>query len=156
MALEYDLYLTASTKPRQALESLADHVDGLAWSEDNSWLFNEVVTITASESHSRTRSLFAETFHFTPTLGVGFRFAYDTDYDADYARFKQIMFQSTMLLLEHAQDAVLLFNGETIVLQRFGGKLVFNSDYNIFDDDDWLKSKLSLPFERRSLPSPLM
>jgi hypothetical protein len=66
------------------------------------------------------------------------------------------MLQATIILLEHAQDAVLLFNGETIVLQRFGGKLVFNSDYHIFDDDNWLKSRLTTPFERRSLPSPLL
>ena len=152
MALEYDLHLTTSTKPKQALESLTGHIGGLAWNEDSSWLFNEVVTITASESRSRTQSLFSDTFRFVPTLGVGFRYVWNSDYD----RFKQIMLQATTILLEHAQDAVLLFNGETIVLQRFGGKLVFNSDYNIFDDDDWLKSKLSLPFERRPLPSPLM
>ncbi|HLM42668.1 MAG TPA: SitI3 family protein, partial [Myxococcaceae bacterium] len=64
------------------------------------------------------------------------------------------MLQAT-LLLEHAQDAVLLFNGEIIVLQRFGGKLVFNSEYHLWNDDDWLKSRLPLPFERRPLPSPL-
>lgn len=40
-----------------------------------------------------------------------------------------------MPLLEQAQDAVLLFNDEIIVLQRLGGKLTFNSSYRLWDDE---------------------
>ena len=92
-----------------------------------------------------------EGFGFTPTLLVGFRFHTNTD----FAAFSEIMFQATMLLLEHAKDAVLLFNYEIIVLQRLSGKLVFNADYQMWDDD-WLKGRLPLAFERRPLPSPLL
>lgn len=152
MALEYDLKLAASIDEKQALELLASRIDGLAWGDDHSFLFDPTATITARMSRAYTQSLFAETFRFMPTLGVGFRYVWESDYD----RFRQLMLQATTLLLEHAQDAVLLFNGETIVLQRFGGKLVFNSDYHIFDDDNWLKSRLTTPFERHSLPSPLL
>jgi hypothetical protein len=65
------------------------------------------------------------------------------------------MFEATMLLLEHARDAVLLFNYEIIVFQRLGGQLTINSDYPMWDED-WLRSNLALPFECRPLPSPLL
>lgn len=152
MALEYDLYLATSMQTKQAFELLANQVAGLTRSDDGFWLVDETATITVAETLSTRRSTFEEAFQFVPAIRVGFRYVWESDYD----RFRQLMLQATIILLEHAQDAVLLFNGETIVLQRFGGKLVFNSDYHIFDDDDWLKSRLPLPFERRPLPSPLM
>jgi hypothetical protein len=85
-------------------------------------------------------------------LAVSFRYSKEPEH---YDDFRQIMLDATLLLLEHAQDAVLLFNGETIVMQRLNGKLAFNSDYHIWDD--WLESgsKVTIPFERRPLPSPL-
>ena len=151
MALEYDLHLTTSMKPRQALELLAGQIAGLDWGDDHSFLFDPTVTMTATTSRTYTQSLFADTFRFAPTLGIGFRYVWESDYD----RFRQLMLQATMLLLEHARDAVLLFNGEIIVLQRLGGQLAFNSDYHMWDDE-WLKSRLILPYERRPLPSPLL
>ncbi len=151
MALEYDLHLTTSTKSKQALEMIAGGVTGLSWSEDDSFLFDVTVTITATNSRALTQSVIEEAFHFVPTLRVGFRFVNNTD----HGRARRLMLQATMLLLEHAQDAVLLFNGEIIVLQRLGGQLVVNSEYEIWDDD-WLKSKLTIPFEQRPLPSPLL
>jgi hypothetical protein len=158
MGLDYDLNLATSIDDKQVLGMLVSRIPGLEWGDDKSFLVDPIATITPTVSLASTRRLYEETFHFVPTLGVGFRFVSyadcDADYDADYERFRQILLQATMFLLEHSQDAVLLFNGETIVLQRFGGKLVFNADYHIFEDDDWLMSRLSLPFERRPLPSP--
>ncbi|PTL83159.1 SitI3 family protein [Vitiosangium sp. GDMCC 1.1324] len=151
MALEYTLHLTTALQPRRALERLTSQIDGLDWSEDGSFLVDTTVTIIATEPLARTRSLIEDVFHFVPTLRVGFRFVNNTDHD----RAGQIMFQATMLLLEHAQDAILLFNGEIIVLQQFSGQLAFNSGYHMWDDD-WLKSRLTVPFEWRPLPSPLL
>jgi hypothetical protein len=151
MALEYDLHLTTSMKPIQALEIMARQIAGLARSEDDSSLVDVTVTITATETRALTRSIIEEAFHFVPTLRVGFRFVNNADHD----RASQIMLQATLLLLEHAQDAVLLFNGEIIVLHRLGGKLVFNSEHEIWDDD-WLKNRLTISFEQRPLSSPLL
>ncbi|HYO57733.1 SitI3 family protein, partial [Archangium sp.] len=99
----------------------------------------------------RIQETIKDGFRFIPTLLVGFRFKNNTDHEIS----SQIMFQTTMLLLEQAQDAVLLFNYEIIVLQRIGGRLTVNSDYHMWDED-WLKSRLTLPFECRPLPSPLL
>ena len=154
MALEYDLHLAASMRPRQALELLAGQVDELTWSEDGFCLVHEVVTVTAAETRipGRGPTVIEEVFGFDLKVGVGFRFVSNTDYGI----FKQIMLRATMLLLKHAQNAVLLFNGEIIALQRFGGKLVLNADHHIWDDDEWLKSGGTVSFERRPLPSPLL
>jgi hypothetical protein len=152
MALEYDLDLQTHLKPTQALEELTSKIPGLAWGDDGSFLFDESVQITAAASLALTQSIIRDGFHFTPTLGVGFRHVNNSDWD----KFKETTFQAIVLLLEHSQDAVFLFNGETIVLQRLGGTLTFNSGYRMWDDDNWLKSRLTIPFERRPLPSPLL
>jgi len=152
MALVYELELSTSMSRMQVLGLLAVQVDGLEQDEEGPFLFGPTITTSVAEPDAMSRKVIKRGFQFEPTLSIGFRFVNNTDYDA----FKQIMLRATVLLLAHAQDAVLLFNYEIIVLQRLGGKLVFNSEYHIWDDDDWLKSRLSTPFERRPLPSPLL
>jgi hypothetical protein len=158
MGLDYDLNLATNLDEKQVLEMLVGRIPGMQWGDDGSFLVDPIATVTPTVLRASTRRLYEDAFHFVPTLGVGFRFVSyaddDADSDSDYDRFRQLMLQATILLLEHAPDAVLLFNGETIVLSWFGGKLVLNSDYHIFEDDDWLRNRLSLPFERRPLPSP--
>jgi hypothetical protein len=151
VALEYELELSTNMGRTQALEMLARQVDGLEWDEDSSLLFGSTITVHTSESDRLSRKVIERGFHFEPTLSVVFRFVSNTDFNS----FKQIMLRATMLLLEQAQDAVLLFNYEIIVLQRLGGQLTFNADHHLWDDD-WLKGRLTVPFERRPLPSPLL
>ncbi|WP_309889007.1 SitI3 family protein [Archangium sp.] len=154
MATEYEFDIATDLKTVQALELLSRHIGGLTptWNGKNSdYLVGSTISISGSEPPKGWQELITEGFGFTPTLSVGFRFHNNTDFDV----FSEIMFQATMLLLEHAEDAVLLFNYEIIVLQRSGGKLVFNADYQMWDDD-WLEGRPTLPFERRPLPSPLL
>jgi hypothetical protein len=154
MALEYELALSTRMTPTQALEMLSKQLGGLTlvWNGKNSdYLWGPTININVSEPIRSIPETIQEGFGFLPTLMVGFRFTNNTDYDVS----RQLLFQATMLLLEQAQDAVLLFNYEIIVLQRLGGKLTFNSGYHIWDDE-WLKSRLTLPYERRPLPSPLL
>lgn len=155
MALEYELALSTRMTPTQVLEMLSRQLGELIlrWNGKNSdYLWGPTININVSEPIRSTPAIIKEGFGFLPTLMVGFRFTTNTDYDV----FRQSMLQATMLLLEQSQDAVLLFNYEIIVLQRLGGKLTFNADYHVFDDDTWLRSRLTLPYERRSLPSPLL
>jgi len=152
MGLDYSLELSTSMKPIQALERLAGQIAGLTWSEDRFSVFGTGVMISAIEPRESWRETLEHGFHFVSTLSVGFRFVSDVDRD----RLRSFLLQGTMLLLEHAQDAVLLFNGEHIILQRLGGQLAFNADSGIWRDENWLKSRITTPFERRSLPSPLL
>ncbi|MFY0564119.1 SitI3 family protein [Archangium lansingense] len=151
MAIDYFLELATHLTSSKALGLLSRQTPGLMWSEDKFFLFNPSTSISATESRALTQSIIADAFHFTPTLAVSFRYSKEPEH---YDDFRQIMLEATLLLLEHAQDAVLLFNGEEIVLQRLGGKFAVNSDYHIWDD--WLESRLTIPFEHRPLPSPLL
>lgn len=94
-----------------------------------------------------------EAFHFSPDLGVAFRLNPNS---ADYVEGRRVLLRVAMLLLEHSRDAVLLFNGEYIVLQRLGGQLVLNADYGDWADGFKLEPEIRLPHEIRSLPSPLL
>ncbi|HEX8538839.1 MAG TPA: SitI3 family protein [Cystobacter sp.] len=154
MATEYELDLSTNMKPMRALELLSRHISGLTptWNGKNSdYLLGPTIEIDVSEPFESWQETINDGFRFVPKLVVGFRFKNNTDSDMS----SQVMFQATMLLLEHAEDAVLLFNSEIIVLQRLGGQLIFNSAYLLWDDD-WLKSRLTRPIERRPLPSPLL
>src|SRR5690242_7588352 len=114
MALEYDIHLSTHMKPAQALEKLASQIPELTWSEDRSFLADTPVQISATEPRAPTQRMIEDAFYFTPMLRVGFRRRLDADWD----RLRQLLLDVTLRLLDDAQDAVLLFNGETIVLQR--------------------------------------
>ncbi len=154
MALEYQLHLSTSLKPTRALELLSKNIGGLAltWNGKNSdYLLGPTIEIDISEPFRSMQESIRDGFRFTPTLEVSFRFTNNTDHDVS----RHIMFQAIMLLLEQAQDAVLLFNYERTVLQRIDGQFAINSDYHMWDEE-WLKGKLTIPFEYRPLPSPLL
>ncbi|WP_309891691.1 SitI3 family protein [Archangium sp.] len=148
MSLDYDLHLSTHLKPPNALEKLAGQLSGLIWSEDRLFLYDTSVSICAISNRSES---IEQAFHFTPTLLVGFRRSADADWD----RFRQVLLDASLLLLEEAQDAVLLFNGERIELQRLGGQLAFNADSGYWRDEPWLRSRLTAPFDWRPLQSPL-
>ncbi|HEX5748219.1 MAG TPA: SitI3 family protein [Archangium sp.] len=152
MAIEYDLHLSTQTKPRQALEELASQISGLTWSQDRTFLFDASAQISPSESRTLTQKIIKDAFHFTPTLRVGFRRLADADWD----RFRDVLLDASLLLLDEAQDAVLLFNGERIEFQRLGGQLVFNAESGYWRDEGWLRSRLPRPFDWRPLSSPML
>ena len=58
------------------------------------------------------------------------------------------------LLQQEAGQAVLLFNDETILLQRFNGGLVLNSDWQTWQKQG--TDQIVLPHKMQSLPSPLL
>jgi hypothetical protein len=104
------------------------------------------------ELSSEGDSIIEENFGFRPGLSVGFRHPSNRDYE----NFVKTMLRGALPLLDQGRDGVLLFNGEIIVLQRMEGRLVFNADYRLYKDEHWLKDNVPVPFERRSLPSPLL
>ncbi len=150
MALDYDLFLSTRLRPAEAMEKLAGHITGLDWSEDKFFLFDTTVSICAIAS-TREQSI-RDAFRFTPELIVGFRRGADADWD----RFRDVLLDASLLLLDEAQEAVLLFNGERIELQWLGGQLAFNSESGYWRDREWLRRRLTRPFDWRPLPSPLL
>lgn len=151
MAIDYDLALSTSMKPRDALNLLVERF-GFGWNGEQH-LTGPASWISAIEPPSRWRQMIEEGFRFSPDLSVGFRVDPNSD---EYEEGRRAILRATMLLLEHGQDTVLLFNGEYIVLQRLGGRLVLNADYGGWTDGFKFENEIHLPHETRSLPSPLL
>jgi hypothetical protein len=150
MAIEYWFEMVSDLNREQARRLLAEHLS--AELTEEGYVYKSDILVTASDLHpGRSTEVTEEAFHFTPSLGIGFR----RQYEADALEFSLFMLRGTMLLLEHGRDAVLLFNHEIIVFQRLGGQLVFNTDFKLWDEE-LLKEEVRIPYERRSLPSPLL
>lgn len=101
MALEYELELSTRMTPIQALETMANHIKGLAWGNDRFVLFDPTITICATHALNMTQKIIGRGFGFIPNLSVELRFISNSNYD----RFKKLLLQATMSLLDHAQEA---------------------------------------------------
>jgi hypothetical protein len=152
MGLDFSLELVTTIKPLQALQMVASILPDLTWGEQQGGLYDEDITIDATEPLAFSKDRIQRAFGFSPDLSMGFRFASNRDYE----RFKLAMLKAAMLLLPHARFGVLLFNDEIIVLQKTTEGLVLNADYHIWDDDQWLMEHAQMVFARRPLPSPLL
>lgn len=150
MATDYGLALSTSMQPEEALRLM---VEQFHFNWDSDTLMGPALWISAQVPPSGWKTMIEEAFHFRPDLGVVFRLDPNSD---EYEEGNRVMLRATMLLLEHSRDAVLLFNGEYIVLQRLGGQLVLNADYGGWTDGFKLEPEIQLPHEMRSLPSPLL
>ncbi len=161
MALSYRLHLATELEPLQAL-NIAFAGSNLEWaSSPDARLFGDGLLVGAYlEDDDGDRFMIEEAFGFIPTLSMWFRFVNT----GDYYKAKSTMFQVTMKLLnqEVSGDAVLLFNGEIIELQRLKGQLLLNDDSRIINGKKLqpsitpFLSDIKLPYELRNLPSPLL
>jgi len=152
MAIEYDLYLSNNMKPEQLMEMLLGRIEELAWAEDKSFLTGPTMSVGTYEPRKSRQEAMEAGYGFAPALLIWFR----RKFDAKPGRFAELLLEITLLMLEHTQDAVLLFNGEITVMQRLGGRIAFNAETNPGRDEAWLRSHFPLPFECRPLPSPLL
>lgn len=152
MGLDYVLDVSTDMKRAQAIGLLAERIPELQWSEEHASLHAPDIIITVLELSREGDPIIEENFGFRPVLSVGFRYPSNRDYE----NFVKMMLRGALPLLEQGREGVLLFNGEIIVVQRMGGRLVFNADYRLYRDEHWLKANVPVPFERRSLPSPLL
>lgn len=152
MATEFSLELATDLSPTQATRLLAEQLR--LRRVDETHLLGPALELSALAVSSGWWSAdIEEGFHFSPNLSVSFRLDSNSE---DYAEGYRVMLRATLLLLGHGRDAVLLFNGELIVLQRLAGQLVLNEDYRLWRDGHHLEEEVTLPHEIRPLPSPLL
>ena len=161
MALDYTLSIATELDPLQAL-NIAFTGSNLEWaSSSDARLFGDGLLMGAYlEDDDDGRSMIEEAFGFIPTLSVWFRFTYPED----YGKSINTIFQVTMKLLsqEVSGDAILLSNGEDIILQRLKGQLLLNDESKLVingKSQPWIRlflSEITLPYQLRSLPSPLL
>lgn len=146
MALDYDLHMATALEPTQTLCLMLNKFS-LKWNIDNNWLVGAGVIVGAIKSTELNQSILEEEFcGFRPTVSVWFEID-----KFNYEEGMNTLRQATMEVLRQVPgDAVLLFNGETIVLQRLGGRLILNEGWEDWNAD--LLAKVTLPYELRQIP----
>ncbi|MFE1748096.1 SitI3 family protein [Coleofasciculus sp. H7-2] len=152
MSLDYDLSIATDLKPIQALHIVSKGFD-LEWdsASSNPCLFGSGILVGAHPQLDIRQSVIEEAFGFRPTIDVWFQINSNVNYEGGK---HTLLWVTIELLRQISGDAVLLFNGESIIFQRLAGQLLLNEDWH-----DWATSHLSevtLPFEVQNLPSPLL
>lgn len=149
MALEFSLEAAMDVEPNHALHLIADTI-GVSWA-DQDHLSGLGVRISAINGTDLRKLVIADAFQFVPSLSVGFR----VQPKENYQEGKHTVLRAVMVLLDHfSGDAVLLFNGEDVVLQRLNSSLVINNYWS-----QWSTAQLAeidQPYELRTLISPLL
>ena len=151
MGLDYTLSLRTDELPAAVLDFLASRF-GLE-RMDSGGLRGTAIGLTVRTPIRDWQEMIEEGFHFTPDLLILFRI--HTDHDGGEQALR-LMLRAAQGLIERGGDAVLLFNGEHIILQRLQGQLVLNADYGDWTGGFGLLREIWLSHERRPLPSPLL
>lgn len=150
MASEYSLVISTDLAPIRALHIVSKGL-GLKWEDSNTYLVGLGVLVGATSQGGLGQSVIEEAFGFRPDISVLFRI----NPKEDHEKGRHTLLRATMELLRQIPgDAVLLFNGENIILQRIEGQLVLNEEWG-----NWTASQLTevtLPYELCNLPSPLL
>ncbi len=150
MALEYQLYISTDSSASHLLEAIHDQFN-LPWSQDHMFLDPFGVQVSALACGQSRREAFVESFGFRFDVAVHFRLANELDERRE--GYLTMLTVVVGLLQQEAGQAVLLFNDEIILLQRFDGDLALNLDWQT-----WQKQGVdlvTLPYRMQSLPSPL-
>ncbi len=151
MALEYQMYTGTDSSVSHLLEAIHDRTH-LPWSRDHTFLDAAGVQVSALACGRSRRELFEESFGFRFDVGVYFRLTGGQDERRE--GYRTMLTIVVGLLQQEPGQAVLLFNDEIILLQRFDGDLALNIDWQT-----WHKQGLdliTLPYRMQSLPSPLL
>lgn len=148
MSTEYQLYLATILEPLQVLQ-IASQGFELEWvDEPNGFCLLGSGMLVGANQAMEFQSIIEEEFGFVPNITIWFRL----NWDADFEKAKQIMIRVTIELLRQiSEDAVLLFNYDSIVLQRLGENLLLNDAFNPWITE--LLPEVTLPYEIRNLPS---
>ena len=151
MGLDYTLSLISDMLPSEAVNLMADRLE--LKKVDEAHLVGAAMMASVKQPSRGWQEMIEEGFHFTSTLLILFRL--DPN-DEGYEQGLRLMLRATQVLLERGKDAVLLFNGEHILLQRSQGRLVLNTEYSHWTQGFRMAGEIWLPHECRPLPSPLL
>lgn len=151
MSIEYQFIVSTDRSASHLLGAIHQRFD-LPWSQDHTFLSGVGLQVNATACGQSYGEMLEDGFGLHFDVGARFRLAKDPDE-------RQVGFQTMLqvvvaLLRQEPRQAVLLFNDETILLQRLDGELVLNSDWQ-----GWQKYALEMitvPYRMQSLPSPLL
>ena len=151
MSLDYHLSLITPDSPDDVRSALVEKL-GLKRVE-HKFLVGTAIWISLGTAGPEWKQMIFEGFQFEPDLSLLMELHKN---DEAYEQGLRLILQITQFLLERGNgDAVLLFNGELIILQRLHGELLLNADYESWLTGHRLIEEIHLPHTLRSLPSPL-
>ncbi len=151
MAIEYNFYVSTDTSASHLLHTIHQQ-SGLSWSRDHTFLDSSGVQVSAVACGQSRQEMLEESFGFRFEAAVYFRLSKDPD-EAQVG-YRTMLEVVVGLLRREAGQAVLLFNGEIILLERFHGELVLNLDWQTWQKQG--TEMITLPYRMQSLPSPLL
>ena len=150
MSLDYELRIDSTWDSVELLSFLKESLNfQQEESEKNLWIPG--IWLRSSRETEKNQTMMHSWFGFKPTLIVAFVLNSIHDYEIGKATLLKTVVR---LLQEIPGDAVLLFNYESLVLQRIAGELIFNQTLQT-----WPKSEISAvtsQFHLAPLRSPLL
>jgi len=139
MALEFDLSIDTELGPMEALSILSEGLN-LEWTQELR-LRGPAAIIGAFSKRPLGQSVIAEEFGFRPTIDVWFRISPKEEYQIG----KNTVLRATVELLSKLSgDAVLLFNGEELVLQRIGMQLLIDKEWGVWHQESL--AEITIPY----------
>lgn len=120
MALEYTATLGGEVQPEEVLDWFSS-VAGLK--RDKEKIIAADMEILIYETVGLASLVIEDEFDFPPSLSISFRL---NKFGDPVSMRKQIVRAVSALLQNTYEDAVLLFNGQTVILQRINGRLALN------------------------------
>lgn len=113
MALEYHLYIDAACSANH-LEKLIVDAGATKLSDSPATYGGDKILCVVVQSDPRTRAFIAEEFHVEPRVNVYFRL---DKFDLDQSQRSLVQYIDRVLI-GCAGDAVVVFNGELVVMRR--------------------------------------
>lgn len=148
--MEYALHLEVDMQPEKALNSLRK-ILCLESASNEEPLEAPGVVISAFKQSLIGQEIIEEAFSFRPETIVWFRIK---PKERRVIGRKTLLTATLGMLKECSGDAVLLFNGEDVVLKRIHGKLVANEAFSFWVAPEL--DKANQPYEVKDIPSPLL
>jgi len=134
MAITYSFYISTGLGPEQLMRTMLLAL-GLPWnSDDGNVVDAPSFSAGAGPVEGRSREISLERFGFTPDQNLNFR---TWDGDPGLKGKHDIVRGTLAICMAVTGDAVLLFNGETVLFMRKSNTLYVNSaywrgDYSLF------------------------
>jgi hypothetical protein len=149
MSLDYELRIETHWEPEQVLEWLKDYVHFQPDSDNT--LYNPGILLGVHRETEKNQMMMQSWFGFKPTIIVWFVLDSLNDYEIG----KTTLLKTVVRLLQEIPgDAVLLFNYESLVLQRIAGELIFNQTLQTWPNSEI--SAVTSQFHLAPLRSPLL
>jgi hypothetical protein len=108
--------------------------------------------ISLTPSTARSRNFYSGYFGFEPDITVVFEI---DKFGNQELLLRDMISMTSDILSKFAEDAVMLFNGEILILQKREGLLTLNAEWADWGGDMRLSQYIKMPHKLESLPSPL-